>query len=38
MDADFFKEDEIFLNAGRVDVSFVVQAEDLRRLENPTLF
>jgi Ala-tRNA(Pro) deacylase len=38
MDADFFKEDEIFLNAGRVDVSFVIQAEDLHRLENPTLF
>ena len=38
MDADFFKEDEIFLNAGRVDISFIIQAEELRRLENPTLF
>lgn len=38
MDRDFLQEDEIFLNAGRVDVSFVIAPADLVRLEAPTLF
>jgi Ala-tRNA(Pro) deacylase len=38
MDADFLLEDEIFLNAGRVDVSFVIDPRELERVEKPTFF
>ncbi len=38
MDRDFLHEDEIYLNAGRVDVSFVIAPGDLVALETPTLF
>jgi len=38
MEADLLKEQEIFLNAGRVDVSFVIDPADLRRVENPIIF
>ena len=38
MDGDLLKEDEIFLNAGRLDVSFVIKPEDLQRLEQPTVY
>lgn len=38
MDRDLLLEDEIFLNAGRLDVSFVIKPDDLARLEQPTLF
>ncbi len=38
LDVDFLKEQEIFLNAGRVDVSFVIHPSDLQRLEEPILF
>jgi Ala-tRNA(Pro) deacylase len=38
MDGDLLKEDEIFLNAGRLDVSFVIKPDDLQRLEKPLLF
>jgi Ala-tRNA(Pro) deacylase len=38
MDADLLKEDEIFLNAGRLDISFVISPADLQRLEQPTVY
>jgi Ala-tRNA(Pro) deacylase len=38
MDGDLLKEDEIYLNAGRLDVSFVINPADLQRLEQPTLY
>lgn len=38
MDSDFLQEDEIFLNAGRVDVSFVIDPRELERVEKPTFF
>jgi|GEM_PF-6755581 len=38
MDSDLLKEDEIFLNAGRLNVSLVINPYDLQRLENPTMF
>lgn len=37
MDKDFLNEKEVFMNAGRVDISFVVNPHDLQKLENPTL-
>ena len=37
MDKDFLKEQETFMNAGKVDVSFVVNPLDLQRLEIPIL-
>ena len=38
LDIDFTREQEIFMNAGRVDVSFVVHPDDLLRLEEPLIF
>lgn len=38
LDRDFLREDEVFLNAGRVDVSFVIAPDALVALEAPTLF
>lgn len=38
MDVDLLREDEIYLNAGRLDVSFVISPADLQRLEQPTLY
>jgi Ala-tRNA(Pro) deacylase len=38
MEADLLHEDEIFLNAGRLDVSFVIDPRDLERLETPIVF
>lgn len=38
MDKDFLKEKEVFMNAGKVDVSFVVNPLDLQQLENPIMF
>lgn len=38
MDSDFLEENEIFLNAGRVDVSFVIDPHELERIEKPTFF
>ncbi len=37
MDKDFLNEEEVFMNAGRVDMSFVVNPKDLEKLENPTI-
>jgi len=37
MDKDFLKEQEAFMNAGKLDVSFVINPLDLQKLENPTL-
>ncbi|MBI4177304.1 MAG: YbaK/EbsC family protein [Candidatus Aenigmarchaeota archaeon] len=37
LDKDFLDEKEAFMNAGRVDVSFVVSPLDLQRLENPQI-
>jgi Ala-tRNA(Pro) deacylase len=36
--SDFMQEQEIFMNAGRVDISFVIHPDDLLKLENPTVF
>jgi Ala-tRNA(Pro) deacylase len=38
MEADLLNEDEIYLNAGRVDISFVVNPHDLQRVEEPIVF
>lgn len=37
MDKDFLNEQETYLNAGKVDTSFVVSPLDLQRVEQPTL-
>lgn len=37
MDKDFLIEQETFMNAGKVDISFVVNPLDLQKLENPIL-
>lgn len=37
MDKDFLNEQEVYLNAGKVDVSFVVSPIDLQRVEQPTM-
>lgn len=37
MDKDFLNEQETYLNAGKVDVSFVVSPTDLQRVEQPIL-
>lgn len=37
LDKDFLKENEVFMNAGKVDVSFVVAPQDLIHVEEPTL-
>lgn len=37
MDKDFLNEQEVYLNAGKVDVSFVVSPVDLQRVEQPTM-
>ena len=37
MDKDFLNEREVFLNAGRVDVSFVVNPHDIQRVEDPIM-
>jgi Ala-tRNA(Pro) deacylase len=36
--SDFMQEQEVFMNAGRVDVSFVIHPDDLIKLENPIVF
>ena len=38
MDADLLREDEIFINAGRLDVSFAFNPADLQRVEQPVVF
>jgi len=38
MDADLLREDEIFINAGRLDVSFAFNPADLARVEQPVVF
>ncbi|MBC7871320.1 MAG: hypothetical protein H7Y09_10825 [Chitinophagaceae bacterium] len=38
MEADLLHEDEIYLNAGRVDVSFVTDPRALQRVEEPIIF
>jgi Ala-tRNA(Pro) deacylase len=38
MESDLLNEDEIFINAGRLDVSFAFNPRDLQRIENPILF
>lgn len=38
LSSDFMSEQEIFMNAGRVDVSFVLHPDDLKRLEDPIMF
>ena len=37
MDGDFLNESEIFLNAGRVDRSFIINPLELKRAENPLI-
>lgn len=37
MDKDFLKEIEMYMNAGKVDVSFVVNPLDIQKLESPVL-
>lgn len=37
MDKDFLNEQEVYLNAGKVDVSFVVSPIDLQRVEQSTM-
>lgn len=37
MDKDFLNEKEIFMNAGKVDVSFVVNPLDIQKLEEPII-
>jgi Ala-tRNA(Pro) deacylase len=36
--SDFMQEQEIFMNAGRVDISFVIHPDDLLKLEAPIVF
>ena len=38
LEADLLNEQEIYLNAGRVDVSFVIDPRELQRVENPIVF
>lgn len=38
LDKDLLGEKEIYLNAGKVDVSFIVNPEDIVRAENPIIF
>ncbi len=38
MDSDFLHEDELFLNAGRLNVSFVIDPRELERIEQPMFF
>lgn len=35
MDKDFFNEKEIFMNAGKVDVSLIVNPQDIQKIEAP---
>jgi len=37
MDRDFLNETETYLNAGKVDVSFVINPTDLQKAENPVI-
>ncbi len=37
MDKDFLKEKEIYMNAGKVDVSFVVNPLEIQKLESPVM-
>lgn len=37
MDKDFLIEKEIFMNAGKVDVSFVVNPLDIQKIESPLI-
>lgn len=37
MDKDFLQQEEIYMNAGRVDISFILHPTELLRLEKPTL-
>jgi Ala-tRNA(Pro) deacylase len=38
METELLQEEEIFLNAGRMALSFVVDPKDVARLEHPLLF
>ena len=38
MESELLNEQEIYLNAGRVDVSFVIDPRELQRVENPIVF
>jgi prolyl-tRNA editing enzyme YbaK/EbsC (Cys-tRNA(Pro) deacylase) len=38
MESELLNEQEIYLNAGRVDVSFVIKPRELQRVENPVVF
>ncbi len=37
MDKDFLKEKEMYMNAGKVDISFVVNPLDIQKLESPSM-
>ena len=37
MDKDFLNEKEIYMNARKVDVSFIVNPLDIQKLESPTI-
>lgn len=37
MDKDFLNETEVYLNAGKVDISFVINSTDLQKAENPIM-
>jgi Ala-tRNA(Pro) deacylase len=38
LDQELLSEEEVYMNAGKVDVSFVVNPKDIQKLENPVLF
>lgn len=38
LDEDFFREDEVFINAGQLDYSVVVSPKDIEALEKPLVF
>jgi Ala-tRNA(Pro) deacylase len=38
MESDFLNETEIFINAGRLDISFAFNPHDLARVESPIFF
>ncbi len=37
-DKDFFSEEEVYINAGRLDYSIVISPREIERLEKPVLF
>ena len=38
LDKDFLTENEVYINAGRLDYSVVLKPQDIVNLEQPTLF